>query len=106
MDGVVDVVPRDEYLAFIDRRAANASSAVVGNEEWVGVCQKCHRLDHPYVGPALRGNALLADRRGIETLLRHGRGKMPAVGANWTDAQIDALIAWTKQYASAGRPAR
>ena len=27
---------------------------------------------------------------------------MPAVGKNWTDAQIDALIAYTKQFAKAG----
>jgi mono/diheme cytochrome c family protein len=63
---------------------------------------KCHRLDHQYIGPALGGNALLADKHGLETLLRNGRGAMPAVGANWSDAQIDALIAWTKQYAKGG----
>ena len=56
-----------------------------------GVCQKCHRLDHAYIGPALGGNPLLADRKGIETLLRNGQGQMPAVGKNWTGAQIDAL---------------
>ena len=27
---------------------------------------------------------------------------MPAVGKNWTGAQIDALIAYTKQFAKAG----
>ena len=74
----------------------------LGKEEWVGVCQKCHRLDHAYIGPALGGNPLLADRKGIETLLRNGRGKMPAVGRNWTSEQIDALISWTKQYAKGG----
>ena len=26
---------------------------------------------------------------------------MPAVGKNWTDAQIDALVAYTKQFAKA-----
>ena len=31
---------------------------------------------------------------------------MPAVGKNWTSAQIDALIAYTKQFAKASRPAR
>jgi cytochrome c oxidase subunit 2 len=102
MSAVVDVVPRDEYEAFIQKRKANGSGAQLGKEEWTGVCQKCHRLDHAYIGPALGGNPLLADRKGIETLLRNGGTRMPAVGANWTDAQIDALIAWTKQYAKAG----
>ena len=71
-------------------------------EEWQGVCQKCHRLDHKYIGPALGGNPLLGDRKGIETLLRNGQGQMPPVGRNWTAAQIDALVAYTKQFAKGG----
>jgi cytochrome c oxidase subunit 2 len=98
MDATVHVVPRAQYDKFIAQRAANASGANLGREEWVGVCQTCHRLDHAYVGPALQDNSLLADRQGIETLLRNGRGLMPAVGKNWSGAQIDALISWTKQY--------
>jgi cytochrome c oxidase subunit II len=102
MSGIVDVVPRAEYQQFIDNRLANERSAVLGKEQWTGVCMKCHRLDHTYIGPALGGNALLAQKQGLETLLRNGRGAMPAVGKNWSDAQIDALIAWTKQYAKGG----
>jgi cytochrome c oxidase subunit II len=102
MDATVQVVPRAQYDQFTQQRAANATGAQLGREEWVGVCQKCHRLDHAYVGPQLGGNALLGDRKGIETLLRNGRGMMPAVGKNWTGAQIDALIAWTKQYVKGG----
>ena len=74
----------------------------VGREEWQGVCQSCHRLDHKYIGPALGGNPLLADRKGIETLLRNGQGQMPPVGKNWTHDQIDALVAYTKQFAKGG----
>ncbi len=102
MDGTVEVVPRSTYDAFISKRAANAAGPVLGKEEWTGVCEKCHRLDHAYIGPALGGNPLLADRKGMADLLRNGQGQMPAVGKNWTPAQIDALIAWTKQYAKAG----
>ena len=103
MDASVHVVPRAEYDQFIQQRKANAAGTELGREEWVGVCQKCHRLDHAYIGPALAGNSLLGDRKGIETLLKEGRGQMPAVGKNWTDAQIDALIAWTKHYVKAGK---
>jgi cytochrome c oxidase subunit 2 len=102
MSATVDVVPRSQYEAFITKRKANGSGPQLGQEEWTGVCEKCHRLDHVYIGPALTGNPLLADRKGIETLLRNGQGRMPAVGKNWTGAQIDALISWTKQYAKAG----
>jgi cytochrome c oxidase subunit II len=80
MDGVVHVVPRAQYDAFISKRLQNASGQQLGQEEWTGVCMKCHRLDHTYVGPALGGNPLLGQRQGIETLLRNGQGEMPAVG--------------------------
>jgi cytochrome c oxidase subunit 2 len=106
MDGVVKVVPRAQYDAFIAKRASPAGTMDLGREEWQGVCQSCHRLDHKYIGPALAGNPLLADRKGIETLLRNGVsgpiGQMPAVGKNWSGHQIDALIAYTKQFAKGG----
>jgi cytochrome c oxidase subunit 2 len=99
MKATVHVVPRAQYDAFIAKRASAAGTFELGREEWTGVCQSCHRLDHKYIGPALQGNPLLGDRRGIETLLRNGQGQMPPVGKNWSDHQIDALIAYTKQFA-------
>jgi cytochrome c oxidase subunit 2 len=99
MKATVHVVPRAQYDAFIQKRASSAGTFELGREEWTGVCQSCHRLDHKYIGPALQGNPLLGDRKGIETLLRNGQGQMPSVGKSWTDHQIDALIAYTKQFA-------
>jgi len=96
MDGDVHVVPRAQYDQFISTRASAAGTKALGSEEWHGVCQSCHRLDHKYIGPALGGNPLLKDRKGIEQLLRNGQGQMPAVGRNWTAHQIDALVAYTK----------
>jgi cytochrome c oxidase subunit II len=102
MTAVVHVVPRAQYDAFIAKRSSPAGTNALGQEEWQGVCESCHRLSNKYVGPALGGNPLLADRNGIESLLRNGQGMMPAVGKNWTAHQIDALIAYTKQFAKAG----
>jgi mono/diheme cytochrome c family protein len=100
MHATVKVVPRTEYDAFVATRAQGG--AALGQEEWQGVCQKCHRLDHKYIGPALGGNPLLADRKAIEVLLRNGRGQMPSVGRDWTSGQLDALVAYTKQFAKKG----
>jgi len=96
MEARVRLVPRAEYDRFIAERKADAAGATLGKEEWDNVCTACHRLDHVYVGPALGGNPLLRDRKGIEAILRRGVGKMPAVGSDWSDQQIDALIAYTK----------
>jgi cytochrome c oxidase subunit II len=100
MDANVHVVPRAQYDAFVARRASGG--VALGEEEWQGVCMKCHRLGEKYIGPALQGNPLLADRRGIETLLRNGQGQMPSVGRDWSDQQLDALIAYTKRFATSG----
>jgi cytochrome c oxidase subunit II len=100
MHAKVKVVPRAAYDAFIAQRAQGG--VALGQEEWQGVCQKCHRLDHAYIGPALGGNPLLADRNAIEVLLRNGQGQMPSVGKDWTSQQFDALIAYTKRFAKTG----
>ncbi len=102
MNGYVRVLPQREFRAWVDRRAQNATGTELGREEWRGVCQKCHRLDTEFIGPAIGGNPLLADRKGIEPLLREGRGNMPAVGDTWTDEQIDALVNYAKRYAGEG----
>jgi mono/diheme cytochrome c family protein len=92
----VKLVPRSEYESFIAQRKAGEAGLALGKEEYDYVCSSCHRLDHRYVGPALGGNPLLTDRKGIERILRNGVGKMPAVASDWSDAQIDALIGYTK----------
>jgi cytochrome c oxidase subunit II len=98
----VHVVPRANYDAFIAQRANPASNYALGREMWQSVCSACHRLNEKYIGPALQGNPLLGDRKGIETLLRNGQNAMPPVGKNWTDREIDALVSYTKQFAKAG----
>ena len=102
MTASVSVVPRAEYSAFIAKRASAAGTLALGQEEWQGVCLKCHRLDHKYIGPALGGNPLLADRNALAVLLRTGQGQMPAVGRDWTPHQITALVAYTKRFANQG----
>lgn len=102
MNGYVKVLPRQEFDAWVERRAQNATGVELGKEEWNGVCLKCHRLEEEFIGPAIGGNPLLADRKALELLLRQGQRNMPAVGNTWTDEQIDALIAYAKRFAQDG----
>jgi cytochrome c oxidase subunit II len=96
MTAHVVVVPRGEYERFITDRANDASGAALGKEEFQHVCETCHRLDSRYIGPALGDNPLLTDAQGLQKILRTGVGRMPAVGNNWTDEQIEALVAYTR----------
>jgi cytochrome c oxidase subunit 2 len=106
MLGQVDVVPRAQYDQFVATRASNAGTMSLGREEFQGVCQSCHRLDHSYIGPALGGNSTLTNRTALATILRNGingsAGVMPAVGKNWTSHQIDALVAYAKTLPKGG----
>jgi cytochrome c oxidase subunit 2 len=102
MSASVSVVPRAEYASFLAKRRSAAGILPLGREEWEGVCLKCHRLDHKYIGPALGGNPLLADPRALRVLLENGRGQMPPVGRGWTDRQFTALVAYAKRFAGGG----
>lgn len=102
MSATVSVVPRAVYDSFLQKRVSLAGVLPLGQEEWQGVCLKCHRLDHKYIGPPLGGNPVLADPRAMRVLLENGRGQMPSVGRGWTDRQFNALIAYTRRFAGSG----
>jgi cytochrome c oxidase subunit 2 len=91
-----EVIPADRYDAWVSARA-NAQLAL-GKETFVGVCAKCHGLAaQGGVGPNIAQNPLLGDKNGISNIIRHGTGKMPAVGNDWSQAQLDATVAYLRQ---------
>ena len=102
MTAVVRVVPRATYERFIATRAANPTSILLGQEEYQHVCAVCHKLNAEYVGPALGNNPLLTDAKGLTTILRQGVGMMPAVGSDWSDDQIIALVKYTRTLGKPG----
>jgi len=92
----VQVLPADQYDSWVSARA-NAQLAL-GKETFVGVCAKCHGLAaQGDVGPNIAQNPLLGDKNGISKIIRHGTGKMPAVGSDWSQEQLDATIAYLRQ---------
>ena len=100
MRAVVEVLPAaqfDRWLAA-EARAQQAGTSDLGRMTFSGVCATCHGFQgQGYIGPAIAGSALLTDRRGLTTLLRQGRGKMPAVGATWGSRQLDATLAYLRK---------
>ena len=96
MTGVVDVVPRAQYESFIataprapasSRSARRSTRASARSATGSTTSTSARRSAATRCSPT---------RRGSRTLLRNGDGQMPAVGKNWTDAQIDALVSYTK----------
>jgi cytochrome c oxidase subunit 2 len=98
MTAKVKVVSRAAYRSFLAAHAPG--SAVVAREAFVGVCAKCHGMQGQGVyGPPLQGRSF--DAADITNLLRQGRttslGHMPAVGSDWSDAQIAAMVAYLRK---------
>jgi cytochrome c oxidase subunit II len=85
----VKVVSPAAYLRFLATHAP--SSPAVGKETFDGVCATCHGLQgQGNVGPPIAGRTF--PKRDTTQLLRLGRGAMPAVGADWSNEQINATI--------------
>lgn len=97
----VSVVPPGSFRAFLARHGP--ASLALGQEEWTGVCAKCHGLSgQGDIGPPIAGNVTLTDPKALSTLVHEGLPPaktttgMPAVGAGWSDAQVEALVRYVK----------
>jgi cytochrome c oxidase subunit 2 len=104
----VEVVPEAEFEAWLVQRRQEQTSGTgateLGNEEWEGVCAKCHGLSgRGGIAPRLAGSVVLADPAAIESIVRNGRRTMPAVGSGWTDEQIDALTNYLRENPPSGQ---
>jgi len=101
----VEVVSRSEFDAWLQERSTDAGAAELGKEEWEGVCAKCHGLaGEGGIGPRIAGSPTLTDPAALATLVRNGRRAMPAVGAGWTDEQVEALANYLKESPPSGNP--
>lgn len=77
-----------------------------GRDLYQANCSSCHGADgtgYAQTGvpaPALNGSmhAWHHPDAQIAGFLRNGVGQMPAVGADWTDEEIDATLSYIKQW--------
>jgi cytochrome c oxidase subunit 2 len=91
-----------EYRTFTSATAASA----LGKAEFTGVCATCHGMQgEGGYGPNLSHNPLVTQASGLTTIVRAGRGNMPAVGNSWTTAQMKALVQYTKSHVYKGASA-
>ena len=62
------------------------------------MCAKCHGLSSTGgVGPNIASSAIIQNKDSLETIVREGRNEMPAVGADWSEGQMDALFTYLKK---------
>jgi len=105
----VEVMSKTEFAAWVEQRRSEqeAGSGELGKETWEGVCAKCHGLaGEGGIGPRIAGSPTLANPDSLAKLVRNGRtgpnGVMPAVGAEWSDQQVESLVSYLKENPPSG----
>jgi cytochrome c oxidase subunit II len=99
-------VSESEFEDWLEERRGqqNAGDSPLGEEEWDGVCAKCHGLGgEGGIAPRVAGSPVLTDPEDLEDIVRNGRNRMPAVGSHWTEEQIDALRAYLRESPPSGQ---
>ena len=82
MTASVEAMPREEFDAWLDEEAEaqDDGTSDLGEETFAGACAKCHGPEgEGDIGPALKGNGLLADEEAVEEVVRH-RTRRDAAG--------------------------
>ena len=74
--------------------------------ERLGAAAWEYQLNAPHgeggYGPNLSANPLLTQTSGLLSIVRNGRGKMPAEGDTWTPAQLQALAVFLRTHVYKG----
>jgi cytochrome c oxidase subunit II len=97
----VHVVPPSEYQSWLANQLK--VNADIGRMTFEGACAPCHGVKgEGLIGPALRGNATLADPKRLSQLLENGKGNMPPVGRDWTQHELAELSAYVKKEFAGG----
>ena len=94
MTAEIEAMPRQEFEQWLEDEAEaqeNGTSSL-GEETYAGACAKCHGPEgEGDIGPRLAGNPTAAAAELVERIVRNGRRRMPPVGPDWGDRQMEAL---------------
>jgi cytochrome c oxidase subunit 2 len=97
----VRVVEPGEYRTWLTGQLQ--VNADIGRMTFEGACAPCHALNgQGLIGPSLQGNSTLADAKRLKELLENGKGKMPPVGKDWSQHELDELSAYLKEKFAGG----
>jgi cytochrome c oxidase subunit II len=99
MFATIEVIPPDEFDAWLTEEAQRQESgdSDLGLQIFAGACAKCHGAEgQGLIGPAL-GPGAVANAAAVAEIVRNGRGKMPVIGEEWDDRQMQALTDYLKE---------
>jgi cytochrome c oxidase subunit 2 len=99
MFATVEVLEADEFDTWLadQAQAQETGDSDLGEQIFSGACAKCHGDEgQGLIGPGLSASTV-ANAAAVAEIVRNGRGKMPAVGADWDDRQMKALTDYLKE---------
>ncbi|HKF15292.1 MAG TPA: cytochrome c oxidase subunit II [Gaiellaceae bacterium] len=100
----IELVDPEEFDSWVTKEAQEQETrdSDLGKQVFEGVCAKCHGPQgQGLIGPGLTA-ATVSNASLVADIVRHGRGKMPDVGAGWDDRQMRALTDYLKERFQAG----
>jgi cytochrome c oxidase subunit II len=89
----IEVVAPEEFDSWLqaEARAQQTGDSDLGEQEFLGACAKCHGPEgEGLIGPGLTA-ATVSNAALVAEIVRHGRGRMPAIGEGWDERQMKAL---------------
>jgi cytochrome c oxidase subunit II len=105
MRATVEGMPAAQFDTWLsnEARAQARGSSNLGEQEFNGVCAKCHGLSGKGgIGPDIATSAIIQNKDSLETIVREGRGLMPKVGEDWNQRQMDALFSYLQKRFGSG----
>jgi cytochrome c oxidase subunit II len=102
----VEVMSEEDFQRWLDEQEQQQRNpqgvTALGRQTYRGVCAKCHGFDREgLIGPPITP-AAVENEEALEDLVRNGQGGMPAVGRDWEDSQMDALVAYLQEDGQSG----
>jgi cytochrome c oxidase subunit II len=95
----IEVIPEEEFDAWVEQeaRAQETGDSDLGEQIFEGACTPCHGdQGQGLIGPGLSA-ATVANAATVADIVRHGRGRMPAIGEEWDDQQMEALTNYLRE---------
>jgi cytochrome c oxidase subunit II len=95
----VEVVPEDEFDTWLEEQAQaqETGDSDLGRQIFDGACAKCHGDEgQGMIGPGFSATTV-QNAASVAEIVRNGRGRMPAVGEEWSDRQMRALTDYLRE---------
>jgi cytochrome c oxidase subunit 2 len=99
MFGAIEVLPAEEFDAWLEEqaRAQETGDSDLGEQIFDGACAKCHGDEgQGLIGPGFSASTV-SNAESVAEIVRNGRGRMPMVGEEWDDRQMEALTDYLQE---------